>query len=172
MKSVIKAVAAASAIVCILAASVFAADEGAASNSPVSTPGQKGPSQVAGEWEFKNKMPSRTAMVMMTITRNAEGHYEGKWSTQWQDSNVSDITYENGKMRFIQSGAIRNQRFKTEYETIVDGNKITGKGKNEAGEVSLDGVFLDESNSPAKTGAEGGVFVLQRRQGNSWRSLL
>ena len=65
----------------------------------------------------------------MTITKNAEGKLAGTWSTQRGESQLSDITFENGKLKFVQTNSFGGQEMKTTYEGTVDGTKITGKGK-------------------------------------------
>ena len=53
---------------------------------------------VVGEWEFKSQMQARTMTATMTITKNAEGKLAGTWSTQRGESQLSDITFEGGKV--------------------------------------------------------------------------
>ena len=105
---------------------------------------------VVGEWEFKSQMPARTMTATMTITKSAEGKLAGTWSTQRGESQLSDITFENGKLKFVQTNNFGGQEMKTTYEGTVDGTKITGKGKAQFGESAFEGTLQGE----AKKGAD------------------
>ncbi|MGA2172950.1 MAG: hypothetical protein ABSG82_08085 [Sedimentisphaerales bacterium] len=121
------------ALVCVMLAPVVIAAEG-----------------VVGEWEFKSQMPARTSTATMTITKNAEGKYSGTWSAQFGESTLSDITFENGKVKFVQTSNFGGQDMKTTYEGTVEGTKIKGKGQGQFGEFTFDGTLQGE----AKTGAD------------------
>jgi hypothetical protein len=105
---------------------------------------------VVGEWEFKSQMQARTSTATMTISKNAEGKYEGTWSSQRGESTLSDITFENGKVKFVQTSDFGGQAMKTTYEGTVEGGAITGKGQNQWGDFTFDGTLQGE----AKKGAE------------------
>jgi hypothetical protein len=105
---------------------------------------------VAGEWEFKSQMQARTSEATMTITKSAEGKYEGTWSAQWGESTLSDITFEKGKVTFTQTSNFGGQEMKTTYEGTVEGSKITGKAQGRFGEFTFDGTLQGE----AKAGAD------------------
>ena len=128
-----KAVAAGVVLAIVMLAPVVIAAEGA-----------------VGEWEFKSQMQARTSTATMTIKKNAEGKYEGTWSTQRGESTLSDITFENGKVKFVQTSSFGGQEMKTTYEGTVTGGKITGKGQGQFGEFTFDGTLQGE----AKTGAD------------------
>jgi len=135
-----KAIAAVVVLACIVMSPVVIAAEG-----------------VVGEWEFKSQMQARTMTATMTITKNAEGKLAGTWLTQRGESQLSDITFENGKLKFVQTNSFGGQEMKTTYEGTVDGTKITGKGKAQFGESTFDGTLQGE----AKTGADAIVGVWQ-----------
>lgn len=103
-----------------------------------------------GEWEFKSQRPARTWTATMTITKNSEGKYEGTWSARWGENTLSDITFENGKVKFVQISRFGDQEMKTTYEGTVEGGKITGKGEGRFGEFTFEGTLQGE----AKTGAD------------------
>ncbi len=105
---------------------------------------------VEGVWEFKSQMPARTMTATMTITKNAEGKLAGTWSNQSGESQLSDITFENGKLKFVQTNSFGGQEMKTTYEGTVEGTKITGKGKGQFGESTFEGALQGE----AKTGTD------------------
>jgi hypothetical protein len=113
-------------------------------------PAVKAAEGIEGEWEFKSEWPARTSTATMTITKNDEGKYEGTWSAQWGESMLSDITFENGKIKFVQISNFGGQEMKTTYEGTVEGNKITGKAQGQWGDFTFDGMLQGE----AKTGAD------------------
>jgi hypothetical protein len=103
-----------------------------------------------GEWEFKSQMPARASTATMTIKKSAEGKYEGTWSAQRGESVLSDITFENGKVKFVQTSSFGGQEMKTTYEGTVTGGKITGKGQGQRGDFTFEGTLQGEP----KTGAD------------------
>ena len=105
---------------------------------------------VVGEWGFKNQMQARTSTATMTINKDAEGKYEGTWTTRRGENTLSDITFENGKVKFVQTSSYGGQEMKTTYEGTVEGGKITGKGQGQFGESTFEGTQQGE----AKTGAD------------------
>lgn len=138
------AVIAATAIV-MLTLIVYAAEE--ANSTPQQSSVQAGTPQVVGEWEFKSQTPVSMLLAKMTIKRNDEGKYEGTWSEDWGEGTLSDIKFENGKLSFIQTNNFSGQETKTTYEGTVAYMKITGKGKNQWGDFTFDGVLHGETET-------------------------
>jgi hypothetical protein len=126
------------ALVIVMLAPVVNAVEGIGS-TPQQSSVQASSPQVAGEWEFKSMWQGMKSTATMTIKKSAEGKYEGTWSTQWGESALSDITFENGKMKFVQTSNFGGQEMKTTYEGAVDGNQITGKAQSQWGDFTFDG---------------------------------
>jgi len=118
---------------------------GEANSTPQESAAQVNPQQVTGEWEFKSQWPGRTSTATMEITKNAEGKYEGVWSSEWGESKLSDIKLENGKMSFIQTSSFDGQEMKTMYEGAVDSNKIAGKAQGQWGDFTFDGALGGEA---------------------------
>jgi hypothetical protein len=130
----IKAVVAVAALVCVALAPVVIAAEG-----------------VEGTWEFKSQTQARTQNATMTISKSAEGKLSGMWSSQRGESTLSDITFENGKVKFVQTTNFGGQDMKTTYEGTLEGTKLTGKGQTARfGEFTFEGTLQGE----AKKGAD------------------
>ena len=121
-----------------------------ANSTPQQSSVQAGSPQVVGEWAFKSQVPAMTSAATMTIKKNAEGKYEGTWSAQWGESVLSDITFENGKLKFVQTSNFGGQEMKTTYAGTVDGGKITGKAQGQWGDFTFEGTLQGET----KTGAD------------------
>jgi hypothetical protein len=105
---------------------------------------------VVGEWEFKSQMPARNSTATMAISKNADGKLAGTWSTPRGESQLSDITFEGGKLKFVQTNNFGGQEMKTNYEGAVDAGKIKGTGKGQFGEITFEGTLQGE----AKAGAD------------------
>lgn len=103
---------------------------------------------VEGEWEYRSQWPARTSTATMTITKNTEGKYEGTWSARWGESALSDIIFENGKIKFVQTSNFGGQEMKTTYEGTVEDGTITGKAQGPWGDFTFDGT----QQGQAKTG--------------------
>ena len=129
----IKAVVAVAAMVCVALAPVVIAAEG-----------------VEGTWEFKSQTQARTQNATMTISKNTEGKLSGMWSSQRGESTLSDITFESGKVKFVQTSDMGGQQMKTTYEGTLEGTKLTGKGQGRFGEFTFEGTLQGE----AKKGAD------------------
>jgi hypothetical protein len=136
----IKAVAVGVVLACVVLAPVVIAAEG-----------------VEGVWEFKSQMPGRTSQATMTITKSAEGKLAGTWSAQFGESTLSDITFEGGKLKFVQTSNFGGQEMKTNYEATLEGGKLKGTGKGQFGEFTFDGTIQGE----AKAGADAIVGAWQ-----------
>jgi hypothetical protein len=106
---------------------------------------------VVGEWEFKSQMPARAMTATMTITKGAEGKLAGTWSTQRGESQLSDITFENGKLKFVQTNNFGGQEMKTAYEGALEGGKLKGTGKGQFGEFTFEGALQGEAKAGADT---------------------
>jgi hypothetical protein len=117
-------------IVCVMTVSIAAATE-----------------DVTGQWEFKSKFEGMSSEATMTIKKTAEGKYNGTWSAQWGESTLSDITFDNSSLKFVQTSDFGGQESKTTYEAKVEGTKLTGKGKGPWGEFTIDGTSKGEPNT-------------------------
>jgi hypothetical protein len=104
---------------------------------------------VVGEWEFKSQTQARSTTATMTITKNAEGKLAGTWSTQRGESQLSDVTFEGGKLKFVLTNNFGGQEMKTTYEGGVEGKKITGKSKGQFGEATFEGTLQGEAQKGA-----------------------
>jgi len=135
-----KTVVAGVVLACVMLAPVVIAAEGVGSTSSP---------QVVGEWEFKSQVPARTSTATMTITKNAEGKLAGTWSSQRGESALSDITFEKGSVKFVQTINFGGQDMKTTYEGAVGGAKLTGKGQGQFGEFTFEGTLQGEAKSGA-----------------------
>lgn len=133
------------AVLAIIMLVTIVSAAGEANSTPQQSSVQKSPQQVTGEWEFKSQWPERTSSATMTITKNAEGKYEGTWSAQWGESALSDITFENGKMKFVQTSNFGGQEMKTTYEGTVADGKIAGKAQGQWGDFTFEGTLGGET---------------------------
>lgn len=87
----------------------------------------------------------------MTIAKDANGKYEGKWSTMRAgESSVSDVKFENDKLSFVVTGHIAEKEIKTTLTATVKGAKMTGKGFTSVAQFDFEGALEGEP----KTGAD------------------
>lgn len=113
----------------------------AADSTPRQKPGQKSMQQAIGVWEFESKWPARTSTETMTITKDAKGKYEGTWSAPWGENKLSEVTFENGIMKFVQMNTLDGEKIKATYEGTIANGKITGKGQEPWGEFTFEGTL-------------------------------
>jgi hypothetical protein len=146
MKSSSKMTVISVVLACVMPAAVVIAAEGTAS-APSASSVQANSPQVVGEWEFKSKFEGRSSEATMTIKKTTEGKYEGTWSSQFGESTLSDITFDKGKLAFVQTSDFGGREMKTTYEAKVEGAKLTGTGKGRFGEFTIDGTLKGEPNT-------------------------
>jgi hypothetical protein len=97
-------------------------------------------------------MPGMSFPATMTVAKNAEGKYSGNWSAEFGDSTLSDITFEKGLLKFVQTSDFGGQQMKTTYEAAIEGTKIKGKGKNQFGESIIEGTLSAAGETSPKGG--------------------
>jgi hypothetical protein len=148
MKSIEKMIMVGMLIMSIMLTPVVIAADGAGS-TPSTSSGQASSPQVVGEWEFKNQMPGRQSEAKMTIKKTAGGKYEGTWSSQFGESALSDITYDKGKLAFVQTVNFGGREMKTSYDAKVEGTKLAGTGKGQFSESAIEGTLKGEPNDIA-----------------------
>jgi hypothetical protein len=139
MKSIEKMIIVCVALVSVILTPVVMAEGMGSTSSP----------QVVGEWEFKNQMQGRQSEATMAIKKAAEGKYEGTWSAQFGESTLSDITFDKGKLAFVQTSNFGGREMKTSYDAKVEGAKLTGTGKGQFGESTIEGTLKGEPNGIA-----------------------
>jgi hypothetical protein len=105
--------------------------------------------EAIGEWEFKSQMSARTLTATMTIKKDAKGKYEGTWFPSGE-SVLSDITFENGELKFVRISNFGGREMKTTYEGTVADGKITGTARGQWGDFTFEGTLPGE----IKTGAD------------------
>ncbi len=86
-----------------------------------------GADAVLGKWSITVIMSSDK----LTITKNADGSYAGKWEGMRGESKISNMKFEGGKLTFIRTIDFNGQIRESEFEGTVEGDKITGKFSTE-----------------------------------------
>lgn len=95
---------------------------------------------ITGDWEFKSEFNGRQMTAKVTFTKNADGQYSGTWTGQRGESTLSDISFENGKVKFTRTSKFNDQEFKITYNGTLAQDKITGTGSGERGDFPFEAV--------------------------------
>jgi hypothetical protein len=92
------------------------------------------PNSIAGEWQINVTMPPREMVDKMTITKDANGVLEGKWTGQRGESTISNMKLEGNKLTFTRKSKMGEREFETTYEGTVEGDTIKGKFTSDRGD--------------------------------------
>ena len=96
--------------------------------------------RLVGDWEIKVTFNEREMVSTLSITQEKEGNYAGTWKSQWGETAVDDIKFEDGKVSFTRTSKYNEREFKSTYEGTIKGDTLTGKIKSERGEIEANGV--------------------------------
>ncbi len=128
LKSVIGIIA---GLVCVLATVVIAAEG------------------ILGEWEFRSKIEERKMDASISFSKNADGTYSGTWSGQWGQSELTEVSFAEGKLKFVRTMNWGGNESKTTYEATLAEEKLKGTGKSDWGESIIEAVRQGEEKAEA-----------------------
>ena len=108
---------------------------------------------ITGGWEFKSEFNGRQMTAKVTFTKNADGKYSGTWIGKRGESTLSDISFENGKVKFTRTSKFNDQELKMTYNGTLAQDKITGTGSGERGDFPFEAVRTGAAPAPAEKAA-------------------
>ena len=95
--------------------------------------------EVTGDWDFKMTFGEREVTAKLSISRNADGTYQGTWTTARGQSKLSDVKYDQGKLTFTRKTTFGDQEFKSTFEGTITDDTLKGLIKSERGETTANG---------------------------------
>lgn len=97
--------------------------------------------RAAGIWDMQMKMGDREFTSKLTIAQNKEGELIGKWESQLGETKVTDLTYEQGAVKFKRTSTYNGTERQSTFEGTIDRetDTLSGTIKSERGEITVTG---------------------------------
>lgn len=110
----------------------------AAAETPPTPARRRGGRGVYGEWQAKMDFNEQQMDIILAFSRNQEGEMTGQWISMFGITELTDITFEEGKLGFTQTfpGQDGQTMTSTFTGTIAEG-KLSGTTSSEFGESQL-----------------------------------
>ena len=89
---------------------------------------------IVGTWNMTVNMPAREVVEKLTVTKNADGKFEGKWEGMRGESKISNIKLDGKKLTFTRTSNFGGREMMSDYEGTLESDKITGKFSSERGD--------------------------------------
>jgi len=96
-------------------------------------------SPALGQWAMQYRIGERDATGTLSISQKPDGSLEGKWTSQRGESEISNVAFQNGRLRFDRTIRFNDQEFKLAFEGTVQGDKVTGAFTSDRGETPVTG---------------------------------
>lgn len=92
-----------------------------------------------GDWEIKIKFEEREMDALVSFARDEEGNWTGDWVSFWGVSELKNIQFEEGKLRFEQIARFRGEEYRSRFTGSVEEDKLTGTLSGERGDSEVTG---------------------------------
>lgn len=101
---------------------------------------RRGGGGMYGDWLLKTQFQDRQMESILTFDRNAEGNRTAYLISFWGMTELTDVTFEDGRLTFTQTRQGRDGQTMTSKftGTIADG-KLTGTLTSDRGELKVEG---------------------------------
>lgn len=103
---------------------------------------------VLGKWQFKRQRQGQEIVSTLTVTADEEGKLSAVWASPRGESEMSDVTYTDGKLTFKRIFDRNGQTTELSYQLGVEDGKLKGTMTSQQGPRNLEGEFA----GPAITG--------------------
>jgi len=87
---------------------------------------QGDPNTIEGEWQLNTTIPPREIIDKLTITKDANGVLEGKWTSPRGENTISNMMLDGNKLTFIRKSKMGEMEFEMNYEGTIEGDQIKG----------------------------------------------
>lgn len=100
---------------------------------------RKARNPVLGRWEFKYKVGDLDINATLAVSEAAGGSLEGKWTSNIGEHVVTEIKFQEGKLKLSRKSKIQEREIETTFDGTLEGNKLTGTIKSDLGEIPASG---------------------------------
>ena len=107
--------------------------------APAEVSAQQRRGGLGGDWHIKMKFNERDWESILSFSRDAEGNRVGHWISFFGVNELKDLSFEDGKLKFVQVRQNRNgDTVTSNFEGTVAEGKLTGKLSNDRGEFDVE----------------------------------
>ena len=90
---------------------------------------------ITGPWEMTLDFGGRPSFATLTISKNADGTFAGKWGSD----NLSNVKFDGQKLTFTRTVKFGDNEFTMTYAGILKDGKIAGQFSTDNGEFAANG---------------------------------
>ena len=95
-------------------------------------------SRAVGNWEIKFKVGDREITSTLVITADKEGNLNVDWKSQRVQHEISDVTYERGKLTFKRKTKVGDRQWDSTFEGTLERDGMSAVIKSERGEIAAE----------------------------------
>ncbi len=98
-------------------------------------------SGAVGSWALKLKMSEREFSSTLVVTADKEGKLVAEWQSDWGEHEITDVSYERGKLTFKRKSKMQERQWESTFEGNIkrSRNTLSGVIKSERGEITAEG---------------------------------
>lgn len=116
-----------------------------------------------GDWRITMDFNGREWESILSFSRDREGNRTGQWISVWGVSELKDVSYEDGKVSFVQTRQTRDgQTMTSKFTGSIQEGKLSGSLSNDRGELSVKGTRV--RRSPRVAGSWETTFSIGDRE--------
>jgi len=93
---------------------------------------------ITGQWDMAMDFGGRQSFATLTIAKNADGTYTGKWGRD----DLSNVKFDGQKLTFTRTVRFGDNEFTLDYAGTLKDGKLTGTLSSDQGEFAANGVKI------------------------------
>ena len=103
--------------------------------------GSSGPRRggLFGDWQLKVDYGERQMDTILSFSRDSEGNRTGQWISFWGFSDLKDLEYEDGQLRFAWTTRFGENEITSNFKGKMEEGKLSGTLSGERGEFKVEG---------------------------------
>jgi hypothetical protein len=90
---------------------------------------------ISGEWELASEFNGRQTLSTLTLAKNADGTFTGKWGS----TDLSSVKFDGQKLTFVRTMKFGDQEFSMNYAGTLKDGKLAGTVSSDRGEFAVAG---------------------------------
>ncbi len=95
--------------------------------------------EIVGEWDMKWETDDDSRLATLTFSKSADGALTGEWGS----NKLSEVTFRDGKLTFVQTRRRRDREFTQKYEGTLKDGKLEGVLSSDRGESKMSGTRFE-----------------------------
>ncbi len=107
--------------------------------NPVTGARKKPKSPVLGQWDLKYQIGDRDMTAKLIVTQKTDGTAEAKWTSEFGQSEVSNVKIQEGKLTFTRKTTFNDNTFESTFEATAKDHTLTGTSKSQMGDIPVTG---------------------------------